>query len=105
MGINSISLGASGKKKPIRKEINIQVKMKHIFYFFLFLMFIVVVMYKVLLNFGIDSNEMYLTCVNNQTPIAVEFGKEVYCGEHYTALEGIIPDNKYNQMESIINGN
>jgi hypothetical protein len=97
----NFSLGASGKKKPIKKEINVNVGWFHIFLFFIYLVMLVIIVIKVLIFFGVGVDSMAFTCTNGSIE-SVAYNKTIYCGESYLDLKDVLSESKFNNMEDII---
>lgn len=100
MGLKEISIGS---KKP-KKEITIDVKPKHYFYFFGTIFTVVLIVYGVLMSLGVyEVEEMGFECSNGDYE-QITVNKSFYCGVHYSTLKGTISEKEYNNIERIING-
>ena len=102
MGIKTFSIGASGKNKKPKREINVTVKPRHLVYSFLGLIGFVMCIFLLLNHFGLtEINKIELSC-DDGTKEEVILGQEYYCGDHYTILNGTIPKQTFNNLEEVI---
>lgn len=91
-----------GSKNP-KKTINVELKPKHLVLGFILLMLLSYFILLGLVNLGFGDKSV--NCVNGSTEV-VEFGKEYYCGEHYSTLRNRLSESTFNDIEVIIkNGN
>lgn len=91
-----ISLGSKNPEK-IKKEYT----MNGWLFIVLFGVFCALVSFAISTLFFSDNNTLYFGCTDN-TQEEIVYGKEVYCGEHYTTLEYKLPQEDYNKVKDII---
>lgn len=96
-----ISIGSKKDSKRFKKEINLEVRPRHFVYAFIFLMLLVVLIHNILLATNIIEEELMFKCTNGSIE-KIEYGKEVYCDQHYSETFGHLDFEDFLKIENII---
>jgi hypothetical protein len=92
-----------GSKKP-KREIDVTVTPKHIFFGLVILFVIVYGITNFLITNGYyEIEDMKIECGTGKIE-EIEKDKQFYCGEHYSVLKDYVSEKNYKHLEGIING-
>ena len=101
--VSRISLGSKKPQDELRKEIDINVTPKHLVVFFLILIVLSIAISIVLAKYTTIGSETLSFKCNDGTVETITPSKEYYCGQHYSELKGLLPEQKYLKVEELIN--
>lgn len=104
MAKTTFTFGSTKPPEKLRKQIDIDVTWKHFIIFFIILLCWLMFIHFILGVLGFHQEELFFTCTDG-TKELIEQGREMYCGKHYSAIEGLVSNEEYQKVkEVIING-